>query len=54
MSERILYEVWDTQDGLGHPWAAQLHGYVAYFETEAAALRYIESVKKDRASKGKK
>jgi len=51
MSERALYEVWNLENGRLQHWAAQMHGYVAHFRTEEAAVRYIDSVKLNRGEK---
>jgi len=49
---RALYEIWNLNDNLkGYQWAAQLHDYVAYFQTEEKAVKYVESVKINRAEK---
>ena len=47
-----IYDIWEVKDGLLHfDWAAQLHNFVAYFETEQKAKNYIDAVKINRGEK---
>jgi hypothetical protein len=44
-----IYDIWEVKDGLlNFDWAAQLHNFVAYFETEQKAKDYIQAVKINR------
>jgi hypothetical protein len=46
---REIYDIWEVKDGLlNFDWAAQLHNFVAYFETEQKAKDYIQAVKINR------
>jgi len=52
-----LYDIWEMKDGhiiKSHPIAMQLHGYVAYFETQEKAEKYRDAVQTERKKQGLK
>ena len=40
-----LFEIWDCQEQ-PRPWRAQMKNYVAQFETEEQAKRYVAAIQK--------
>jgi hypothetical protein len=47
--KRELYEIWEVEELVEHPWRLQLVNYVGQFLTKEHAERYAAAVKIERA-----
>jgi hypothetical protein len=45
---RELFDIWEVEELVEHPWRVQLVNYVGQFPTKSAAERYVAAVKKAR------
>ena len=43
-----LFDIWEVEELVEHPWRVQLVNYVGQFITKEAAERYVAAVKKAR------
>ena len=43
---RQLYEIWQYDDLSYLPWRAQMRNYIAHFQTEQQAQRYVATLRK--------
>jgi hypothetical protein len=47
--KRELFDIWEVEELVEHPWRAQLVNYVGQFTTKEHAERYVAAVQAERA-----